>query len=424
LINKKGVRAIIHIILLILKVIGIILLSIIGLLLLLTLIVLFSPICYKIKANGGIYPKDENDTKQGIKEELLEKSEVMARVSWFLGLVGVKYNLSKGKQIYKIRILFFTIFNSDKPKKKKKVKRRVKVKKTKNEESTPIVDDFDDLYEEKKKELSNNQLEGSDNFEQNKKEETEQIKEVIQVDKSFDKESVQKLKMDSFSDSSNLQSEGTFNQCDVEEESEGLHGKARPHGEDTDKVNLFSDKQKGNIFQKIKEFFHKFASIFEKIKKIQNKIKSTFKGIYDKIRKIYKNTSLKINYLSEKKELITAFLEDKVHKKAILLVKKKAFWLIKKILPKKFDLQLNFGLEDPGTMGTVLVFGSILYPFVDGNLTLNPNFDEKEINGNLFIKGHMIIGIFLIAGLRILLSKACRQTYKDARKLQTNLKGK
>ncbi len=96
-----------RILLLILKILGIVLFSVLGLILLFTLIVLFVPIRYKVRA------KKENETW------------MKARVKWLFGIVSIECDYKEEKLTYSARICGKLIV-SDKPKKKKKKKKRNK----------------------------------------------------------------------------------------------------------------------------------------------------------------------------------------------------------------------------------------------------------------------------------------------------------
>ncbi|MCL2052312.1 MAG: DUF2953 domain-containing protein [Lachnospiraceae bacterium] len=89
----------------ILKVAGIILFAICGILILLLMLVLFVPLRYSLR---GEYA--------GIESPL---TYAKIRISWLLRLVSVSYSYPD-KQSIRVKFLFFTIFDSKRPKKKKK----------------------------------------------------------------------------------------------------------------------------------------------------------------------------------------------------------------------------------------------------------------------------------------------------------------
>ena len=62
-------------------------------------------------------------------------------------------------------------------------------------------------------------------------------------------------------------------------------------------------------------------------------------------------------------------------------------------------------MEDPATTGQIVAAYGILYPLVGGSVFLQPEFEEKVIEGDVYIKGKITGIIFLIAGLKIALDK-------------------
>lgn len=108
------------VILTILKIIGMILLCILGLVLLLAGVLLFVPVRYRITA------------KKEAEEELSD-AHVTVRVTWLLHLLNVCFAYPDHAYV-RIRLLFFTIFRSDRPKKEKKKKRSETAHKTAQKE--------------------------------------------------------------------------------------------------------------------------------------------------------------------------------------------------------------------------------------------------------------------------------------------------
>lgn len=89
--------------------------------------------------------------------------------------------------------------------------------------------------------------------------------------------------------------------------------------------------------------------------------------------------------------------------------------LIKKILPRKCNIRIEYGMEDPFVTSTIISVFDIFYVYFDRCLTLIPVYNEKklEIEGN--IKGHICAATVVYAILGILLNKNCRSFIRRIR---------
>lgn len=162
--------------------------------------------------------------------------------------------------------------------------------------------------------------------------------------------------------------------------------------------------------RKRKRFFvritEKLKSLYEKINAFFKNIKYTFKKICDKIK-----------VLVEKKELVVEFIEDEVHILAFARLKKEAFRLLKFLKPKKFQLRTRFGFEDPYHTGQALALLSVIYPFVGGQLSVEPDFEERVMEGELFIKGKVRAFYAVIMAWNLFWDKNVRKLYADVKRM-------
>ena len=149
--------------------------------------------------------------------------------------------------------------------------------------------------------------------------------------------------------------------------------------------------------------------------KEKKKISEKIQGLIDKIQQTIKGFCDKIEVLKTKKDTVVDFIKNEVHKRAFIKVKKELIRLLKCLCPKKAGGDVTFGFEDPYTTGQILAGASILYPFYFEHLTLRPDFENQIVKGNLFLKGRIYIASFVGVGLRLLLCKDIRITYKDIR---------
>ena len=139
------------------------------------------------------------------------------------------------------------------------------------------------------------------------------------------------------------------------------------------------------------------------------KIKCTILKICDKIKSFW-----------ETKEKITTFLTDDVHVEAFKIIKKEIGILARHLSPRRIKGFIRFGFEDPYRTGQVLAGLSILYPFYGEHVEIYPDFEQKILEGDLYVKGHIRM-LRLAAFLwRLFFNRYVRKTYRDYKKIKSN----
>lgn len=160
-------------------------------------------------------------------------------------------------------------------------------------------------------------------------------------------------------------------------------------------------KQRKEKKSEKKEAEHKNGSE----KNVEKKHK-TFRGFCDKIKSII-----------EKKEELQGFLQDGGHKKAFGILKKEVFRLWKVIRPRTLRMWVHFGFEDPYLTGKVLAALSMLYPWYGDSVEIEPNFEEKVLEGNLHIRGRLYLVWLLVIAWNIYFNDCVMNSYRDLKKL-------
>lgn len=153
----------------------------------------------------------------------------------------------------------------------------------------------------------------------------------------------------------------------------------------------------------------KAKKIKKKIQTILDRIKCTFQRIYDKIKA---GANLK--------DKIVKFLTNEVHKSAFMRVKKELIWLKRFFKVTKGNINLRFGLEDPALTGQVLGVLSALYPLLEGNMYVEPDFEDQCLEGNVYLKGRLRLIHPTVLAVKLLIDKNIRQTYKDIKALKSS----
>ena len=155
-----------------------------------------------------------------------------------------------------------------------------------------------------------------------------------------------------------------------------------------------------------------------KKKTLIQRLRDKIKGIFRKIKCTIQKICDKMKLLSEKKNKITEALTDEVHRKAFRKVKKEAFKLLRRWKPKRVHADIHYGFEDPCMTGQALAALSVIYPFIGDHLHVQPDFEQKILEGSAEVSG----GIRLISAVcllwNLLWCKEVRKTYHDIRNFE------
>lgn len=344
-----------HILLLILKIIGIILAIIVGLLVAIVCIVLFVPVRY---------------VADGICKGNLDTLKAKGTVTWLFHLLCADVYFKEQKLMWKVRIAFITKTGGRKY----------------------ATEPKEDASDEKEKDVqkSEKKLSAKEQQEAQKKPDTEKS------EKSNTEEKIQKAA---------IPAKDTIAKAQKADESLETESKA-------DQTVMQKDVEPGQSDRGRNK--RKSGAFFEKIRTIYEKIKCTIKKICDTL----KSLSGKTEELSDKKDKIADFIQDESHVNALQKAKKEAGRMLKALRPGKLDAKVIVGFEDPQHTGQLLAVLSVLYPFIEGNLEVTPDFEQKVLKGKLHVKGHLRVCHFVAIAIRLLLSKEIRQTYRDAKDFQ------
>ena len=343
----------------ILKWIGIILLAIVGLILLIVLLVLFCPFTYNIDVEANV--KDLKTTKAIIK------------LGWLFWIIRPVVSYENEKLGIIVRIFGIPI-NLTKEKKKKKKKKPAAKKQTseakkqtseakkQNNELSESKADIDEVKEQRAL------VADTDDINEIESDITDEFEaELIEID-SFDKN-------DSIND------------------------------------NLTSSSKKASVFDKIKSFFKREKKAkkpklsAEEKKKLKEAKK---KELEEKLKK------LKDSFARAKE--IYKTLTDKETKEAIRLVLNVLKKSLKHLLPRRIRGKLKYGFENPETTGQVLSIMAMAYPLHKGHIGLLPIFETEEmvLDGRINLRGHVMLGFFVLQLLRLWNNKLIKNMIKSA----------
>lgn len=327
-----------QIIVMILKIIGMILLALLLLVLLVTAAVLFVPVRYRVN---------------GTKEE--DGSWIRAEAFWFLHLLRIKAVYPKPGRTT-IRLLCFTLYDSDaEPREKKKKKKHKK---------EPSSGEVQKTGKKKKADIP-------------EKEQNEQA------------ESIQG-QLEDLHLHVNSPEEMTEDKNYPEEREESIQ-------KETGRIGQFL-----HIFiEKTVEFFEKIKDILRKIKKAAENIWYTIKRLCDRIVKIREDIAYYIEVFGEEET-----------EQAFLLCRRELAKVWNNIRPSKCSAELLIGTGEPDTTGYILAVHGILYPVIGNDIRIEPDFENQVLAGKFVLKGRITVFVLLHAVIKIYFDKNIRYFLK------------
>lgn len=376
-----GVRML-HILLLILKIIGILIAVVLGLLLMAVLIVLFVPIRYRLEAKkySGI--------------------EVRGKATWLFGLVHLKVFYLQEKLSIVLRICGYRYYDNNDTREKKHKKNDNASKKKKESKQEDELKQKDSKQEEIK----------SDG---NKKEEV-----VKSLDSSNDEE-LKRLTESKEKENLSTESEQTKKVIETErtttsDKQEGLSESDESSLETPPKEKVLKRKR---LFSKWKSLVLKIKnivmSIFLKIKNLKNLVGK----IKEKLRSIWKI----ILNLWDKKRKVVAFFQLEENKAGIKVGLVHLWEILRHVGPTKTEGYIRFGTGDPASTGQALGIAAALYGYYGKYLTIEPDFEEEILEGEVLMKGRIRLFNLLIIGIKLLREEKLKRFIKNAKRLKEEL---
>lgn len=163
-------------------------------------------------------------------------------------------------------------------------------------------------------------------------------------------------------------------------------------------------QEKEKVSDKLSRFWNRckkiVGSILEfpgKLKKKLTNIRLTFRGFYDKIKQ------WRTLWNEESTLAALHFLTEKGRK------------LIRHVLPRKIRGSITFGCEDPALTGQILGAVAIAYPLYGKGVAVYPRFEEKILEGQLQMKGRIVVACLLWQAWKIYRNPDVRKTLEKIR---------
>ena len=120
----------------------------------------------------------------------------------------------------------------------------------------------------------------------------------------------------------------------------------------------------------------------------------------------------------KKKERLSAFLQNEVHKSAFSRLLREVRRLFRFLRPSEASVDLEFGFTDPAYTGYTLAGISMIYPLIGEHAQIRPDFEHKVLKGSIFVKGKIRMLYALIFAWNMLWDKNVRTTYRHIRRFK------
>ena len=150
----------------------------------------------------------------------------------------------------------------------------------------------------------------------------------------------------------------------------------------------------------------------KKTESLIEKLAALLQNMTTKISCTYQQICGKVDARQKKLESVRTFLADHENQMTLRLLWKQLKKLLRHILPRKLSGRVRFGFDDPATTGQILTYVSPFYGLYAKTLKLEPVFDEKVIEGELHVKGHIRVATLLWIVIRVFLNKNFRLLLK------------
>lgn len=369
-----------HIILLILKIIGWILLAILGLIVLLLCVVFFVPLCYRADGNC-----------EGTLDSLYGK----IRFSWLCRLVSGFVQYQDGKLTWTVRIAWKKMsaeemvqqVHLDEPFTEEEDKFPYKSK-----EETVLPEDYDSGREQEAEEFESD---------------VKRLEELMQEEHHTGEPAEEEAAVPVPEEQPVVQAESGEGEKETGTafESENIPESSVSESTSPKAARIGKKKEKGPGFvNRIGNIYHRFI---DKMKALYEKLKYTIHKICDTMKSML-----------EKKDKLLLFITDEVHKSALGAVLTEVRRLLRFLKPKKLKADIRFGFEDPYYTGQVLAALSMIYPFLGEHAEIEPDFEQKVLEGSIMISGKLRVLYVIIMLWNLVWNKNVRTTIKHIRKFE------
>lgn len=147
------------------------------------------------------------------------------------------------------------------------------------------------------------------------------------------------------------------------------------------------------------------AHLKKRIYSLTDKVKSIIKKTKRKIRAVIRSK----DKLKKKIDDIKMIINDEANKEMVRLLYSQLKALFKEIMPVKYKINIHYGCDDPYRTGQLLMYISVFYGLSGINMNITPDFNEKILEGDIYIKGRVRIYKLLMIVFRVYRNKRFRE---------------
>lgn len=172
---------------------------------------------------------------------------------------------------------------------------------------------------------------------------------------------------------------------------------------------------KSDIYDK-KEV-HKRIGLLKKIKNIYCSVKEKINSVFDKICDIIKKmrdktVSIK-DLVTEKVNSVKAVINNQEYRELAGFLFEQLKALLAKIKPKKYDINIRYGFDDPYTTGKVSMYAAVLWGMLGIDANIMPEFEQKILEGSVFLKGRVTVFSLIVIAVKVYFNKLFKKIVID-----------
>lgn len=165
-----------------------------------------------------------------------------------------------------------------------------------------------------------------------------------------------------------------------------------------------------DVWVKVMEFIasipERIASLLEKWADFQENIGERVDALIDKI-----------DELNRKKDRLMRQLRDEQNQLAVKAIFRTLGKLLNHIRPRKLKAKGRLGFDDPAQTGQVFGIIGMLMPLYGEHIQLEAVFDEKIMEGELYLSGRIRIGTLLWLAIRLVARREVRRLIAQVRRM-------
>lgn len=146
---------------------------------------------------------------------------------------------------------------------------------------------------------------------------------------------------------------------------------------------------------------HKKKDLIGRLKAALNSVKDKLISIKSKFKKLLKAIADKKRSAWQKINDLKVIINDEENKELVRLIKKELKELIREITPVKYDVNVRYGCEEPYMTGRILGVIAVIYGITGVQFNITPEFEQKVLEGDIYMKGRVRIYRLLLIALRV-----------------------